>query len=216
MVREDVERLFGLLKLYFPNSRKTGDRKLQSAWFRLLEPYSPEVVQKAVTETLRRNENFPDPQKIAVLCETAEPAPEELSPAPGQRRRSDNAWMVPYIRKNAAKITDEDAEDIHAAGLMTWREAETTGVDFAEWNRAYRAKFPVGFPEKRIEKIRRNSNVDEPDDPPIALEKKREIPPKPEGKPVPAPREKLAAAIRPRTGRSREEVLAMLKGGETC
>lgn len=43
-------------------------------------------------------------------------------------------------------------------------------------------------------------------------EKKPALPPKPEDKPAPAPREKLAAAIRPGTGRSREEVLAMLKG----
>ena len=79
MVREDIERLFELLKIYFPNSRKTGDKQLQSAWLRLLEPYSPETVQKAVTDALRGNVNFPDPQKIAVLCETAEPAPKELA-----------------------------------------------------------------------------------------------------------------------------------------
>lgn len=42
-------------------------------------------------------------------------------------------------------------------------------------------------------------------------EKKPELPP--QDKPAPAPREKLAAAISPRTGRSREEVLAMLREG---
>ena len=42
-------------------------------------------------------------------------------------------------------------------------------------------------------------------------EKKPELPP--EAKPVPAPRAMLAAAISPRTGRSREEVLAMLREG---
>ena len=44
-------------------------------------------------------------------------------------------------------------------------------------------------------------------------EEKPAFPQKPEDKPVPAPREKLAAAITPGTGRSREEVLALLKGG---
>lgn len=44
-------------------------------------------------------------------------------------------------------------------------------------------------------------------------EEKPELPQKPEDKPVPAPREKLAAAVSPGTGRSREEVLAFLKGG---
>lgn len=44
-------------------------------------------------------------------------------------------------------------------------------------------------------------------------EKKPPLPPKPEDKPIPAPREKLAAAVSLGTGCSREEVLAMLKGG---
>lgn len=47
------------------------------------------------------------------------------------------------------------------------------------------------------------------DDPP---EKKPALPQRPEDKPVPAPREKLAAAVSLKTGRSREEVLAMLRG----
>ena len=42
-------------------------------------------------------------------------------------------------------------------------------------------------------------------------EKKRELPPEPEDKPVPAPRVKLAAAVSLGTGRSREEVLAALR-----
>lgn len=43
-------------------------------------------------------------------------------------------------------------------------------------------------------------------------DKKQDLPQKPEDKPVPAPREKLAAAVSPGTGRSKEEVLALLKG----
>lgn len=42
-------------------------------------------------------------------------------------------------------------------------------------------------------------------------EKKRELLPEPEDKPVPAPRVKLAAAVSLGTGRSREEVLAALR-----
>ena len=45
-------------------------------------------------------------------------------------------------------------------------------------------------------------------------EKKPDLPPKPEDKPVPASREKMAAASTPGTGRSREEVLAELMGGD--
>lgn len=149
MDRTDIERLFNLLRIYFPNSRKTGDEKLKSAWLRLLEPYSSEVVQKAVTDALRGNVNFPDPQKIAVLCEAAEPAPKELPPAGNpQRPYRDTAWMAPYIRQMAAKITREDAEEIHAAGLLTWGEAEAKGMPFRDWNRAYREQFPAGTGEE--------------------------------------------------------------------
>lgn len=44
-------------------------------------------------------------------------------------------------------------------------------------------------------------------------EKSPDLPQKTEDKPVPAPRDKLAAAVSPGTGRSREEVLALLRGG---
>lgn len=46
--------------------------------------------------------------------------------------------------------------------------------------------------------------------------KKPDLLPKPEDKPIPAPREKLAAAVSLGTGRSREEVLAALKGDGPC
>lgn len=212
MVREDIERLFELLKIYFPNSRKTGDKQLQSAWLRLLEPYSPETVQKAVTDALRGNVNFPDPQKIAVLCETAEPAPKELAaPVDYHRRYGDTAWMAPYIRKMAANISREDAEEIHAAGLLMWDDAEKQGMSFRDWNRKYREKFPVGFPEKSRAVRSKNRCGDLSGSPCVKAEKKPALPPKPEDKPVPAPREKLAAAVSLGTGRSREKVLAALR-----
>lgn len=47
----------------------------------------------------------------------------------------------------------------------------------------------------------------------VLPEKKPELPPEPEARAVPAPRAMLAAAISPRTGRSPEEVLAMLREG---
>lgn len=217
MVREDIERVFALLKIYFPNSRKTGDKQLKSAWLRLLEPYSPETVQKAVTDALRGNVNFPDPQKIAVLCETAEPAPKELAaPVDCQRPYGDTAWMAPYIRKMAADISREDAEEIHASGLLTWGEAEKQGVSFREWNRGYRGKFPVGSPEKSRHERPVNRFGDSPGKSGSAEEKKRDLPPEPEDKPVPAPRVKLEAAVSLGTGRSREEVLAALKGDGLC
>ena len=55
------------------------------------------------------------------------------------------------------------------------------------------------------------SDGKKPDDLP---EEKPTFPQNPEDKPVPAPREKLVVAISHGTGRSREEVLAALRGGQ--
>ena len=68
MTREDIDDLFELLKLYFPNSPKTRDQMLKSAWFLVLEPYGRPDVKQAILSFLRKNEHFPDPQKIACLC----------------------------------------------------------------------------------------------------------------------------------------------------
>ena len=48
----------------------------------------------------------------------------------------------------------------------------------------------------------------------VLSEKKSELPQKPEDRAVPMPRERMAAAISPGTGRSREEVIAALMGGD--
>lgn len=57
-----------------------------------------------------------------------------------------------------------------------------------------------------VEKISDGKKID------TLPENKPELPKKPEDKPVHAPQEKLAAAVSPGTGRSREEVLALLEG----
>lgn len=141
MNRSNVNGLFELLRIYFPNNKKLDSETLKSAWLLLLEPYSTDIVRKAVVDALRESTNLPDPQKIAVKCEAIEPAER---PSPSIENQSDYVWMIPYIRKLAAAVTEQEADEIHAAGLLTWGEAEAKGADFREWNRGYRARFPVG------------------------------------------------------------------------
>lgn len=88
------------------------------------------------------------------------------------------------------------------------------GVIASNFQRSYRsilqrereiAKLPPDV-KKLVGKISDGKRLDVPP------EEKPVLPQKPEDKPVPAPREKLAAAVSPGTGRSRDEVLALLRG----
>lgn len=68
MTKSDIDNLFALLEIYFPNSQKTRNRQIKSAWALVLEPYDPKSVKSALVEHLRESKFFPDPQAIAVKC----------------------------------------------------------------------------------------------------------------------------------------------------
>jgi len=79
--------------------------------------------------------------EITAGLEQATPPPEAMEPQ--SEKRSDIAWMAPYIRALAARITGEDAEKIHAAGLLSWREAEAAGMDNARGSLSRRRRRSV-------------------------------------------------------------------------
>ena len=66
MTKEDIDRLFRLLEIYFPNSPKVRNNTLKSAWLLVLEPFDPSEVKKSLVSQLRESKFFPDPQSIAV------------------------------------------------------------------------------------------------------------------------------------------------------
>ncbi len=143
MTRKNVDNLFELLRIYFPHAKRIDDKKLRSAWLLLLAPYSPGTVREAVAEELRRSVNFPDAQKIAVRCQAVEPTAPKPAP-PEEKRPCGCDWMLPYIRKLAAAVSEAESDKLHAAGFQTWTEAEECGIPFPDWNREYRARFPIG------------------------------------------------------------------------
>lgn len=134
MNRDEIDKLFELLRIYFPNDRKLKDERLKSAWLLLLEPYRPKTVRQAVVAALRENVNLPDPQKIAVRCQALEPV-QNLVKKP-EPQGKDLTWMQPHIRKLAARASEREADKLHAAGRLTWPEAEAAGMDFSAWSRA--------------------------------------------------------------------------------
>ncbi len=137
MTSEEFGKLWILMGNLFPASPKTKSKNNRIAWANVLKPYLFEDAAEAVTAWARKNKFFPDPTEISSQLT-------EEEPRGSIRRRSNNAWMAKYIHQNAARITDEDAEEIHAAGLLTWGEAEKQGMSFRDWSRKYREKFPDG------------------------------------------------------------------------
>lgn len=206
MTSKDFSKIWNLLRTLFPASPRVKSENERIVWQIALQPYALDDVTAAVMEWGRRRKFFPDIFDITAGLTQEETAFENAAVS-----KKNHAWMAPYIRKMASNISREDAEEIHAAGLLTWGEAEKQGMSFRDWNRKYREKFPVGFPEKSRAARSKNRCGDLPGSPCVKAEKKPPLPPKPEDKPMPAPREKLAVAVSLGTGRSREEVLAALR-----
>lgn len=143
MSSDDFAKIWRLFRTLFSPSPRVNSENERIVWEVALRPYSLDDVTSSVMAWARKSKFFPDIADITGKLTSVETSPE----TPQDQRKmpyGDIAWMAPYIRKNAAKITDEDAEEIHAAGLMTWGEAETAWVDFRIWNREYRRMFPAG------------------------------------------------------------------------
>lgn len=141
MDKRGFEKIWNLYRTLYPGHHNLDDENLKIVWEVALMPFSLDDVAASVMAYARKKKYFPN---IAEITENLEPEelPEEAREGPN-RPYGDTAWMAPYIRKMAAKITEQDAEKIHAAGLMTWGEATANGIDFAAWNRKYRERFPV-------------------------------------------------------------------------
>ncbi len=144
MSSNDFSKIWNLFRSLFPASPRVNSENDRIVWEVALSPYSLDDVTSSVMAWARKSKFFPDVADITAklpLVETPHETPQD------QQRRpyGDTAWMAPYIRQVAAKITEEDADEIHAAGILTWGEAAEKGTDFSTWNHEYRGKFPVGF-----------------------------------------------------------------------
>lgn len=128
MNRKDMDNLFELLEIYFPNSKKTRNKTLKSAWFLLLEPFDPETVKQALVDQLRENKFFPDPQSIASRC------PPVLNKVGGYN----NWWRQPSWQRQR-KLLDkyaELAEKWRKCGIpSTLEEARSSGLSAEDWDR---------------------------------------------------------------------------------
>ncbi|MCU6702446.1 hypothetical protein [Muriventricola aceti] len=127
MTEKDIDGLFGLLSVYFPNNPKTKDKTLKNAWLLVLEEYGPEEVKLALKQFLRESKNFPFVQEIAMRCPRRTTAGER-NILPGQ---SEQEHM-----ERARKWQAEWHEELHKLGLPTMREALKQGMSLTQWNKA--------------------------------------------------------------------------------
>lgn len=136
MTRDDTEKLFELLAIYFPNNQKARSKTQISAWHLLLEPYATDTVRQAVVEQLRENVNFPDPQKIAVRCEYISPREKKIDFVSDKLKRSESVRLrlvEEYHQRLRKGLTDCGVPDYDGAGVpyAKWRkEAEEAGIRF--------------------------------------------------------------------------------------
>lgn len=142
MKSADFEKIWNLYQTLFPGHHNLRNENTRIVWEVALRPYALGDVVEASMDWARRSKYFPNIAEITAGLTQVESPLEKQERA--KDRYGDVAWMAPHIHKVAARLTDAEAEEIHAAGLLTWREVEAAGMDFAEWNRDYRRKFPVG------------------------------------------------------------------------
>lgn len=126
MTAKDIDSMFKLLQIYFPNSDKPKDKKLKSAWLLVLQPYEKTDVKQALVDHLRRNTFFPDVQSIAVKCP---PPCSMLNHADGDKPTAQ--WDKQRDMVVRFQLQKKQRRD---AGIPeTWQEAQAAGMKAMEW-----------------------------------------------------------------------------------
>lgn len=139
MTKDEVEKLFLLLKQFYP--KKKHDANFKLAWVMALKPYDYEDVKEAALEHARKNRFFPDISEIVALLKKPEDDPQTKA-----QEGRDYGWMLPYIEilekkfenrqidpvtKYAGEYTGTVGEAQRQLG-MTWQQAQEWGVTWEQ------------------------------------------------------------------------------------
>lgn len=143
MGRNDVIRIMAVLRGAYPQfyrdiSRQEAEDTV-NLWAEMFAGDSYPAVAAAVKALIADDRRGYPPHIGAVKKKLREVQRALLS-----GRDENLAWIRPYVLALADFVTEQEAAEIHAAGLLTWGEAERRGMEFWDWNREYRAAFPVG------------------------------------------------------------------------
>lgn len=140
MTKNEVEKLFLLLKQFYP--KKKHDTNFTLAWEMALKPYAYDDVKEAALEHARTNRFFPDIYEIVSYLKKPEDEPQTTS-----QDGHDYDWMIPYIdrlekaceNKPICPVTKYAGEyeigtigDAQRELGMTWQQAKEWGVTWEQ------------------------------------------------------------------------------------
>lgn len=130
MTRNDIDRLFQLLAIYYPTSPKVRSEITKQSWFLVLEPFDPEDVKKALVLHMQTSKHFPFVQEISTRCKLPATEPTESTAGIGTDYANDVACMMEWL----GPWHEKWEEKLHGLGLPTFGEAVASGMTTAEWN----------------------------------------------------------------------------------
>lgn len=143
MQTEEFDKIWNLYQTLFPAaSSRLKNANTRKAWQVALEPYAMDDVVDASMRWARKTKFFPDIADITGNLIPEQLAEDAEDPALDREdRRMCPKWMIPYVQRTFGRIAEGCREQLHAAGLETWREASERGVPWLEWLAACRTVF---------------------------------------------------------------------------
>lgn len=123
MERNEVPKLFSLLRQLYARFDKQPDRVTSAIWAEILKPWSYEQVRDAVIRRARENQYCPDPSEIVEYLPPVEPMQEE------EKRQ---AFEIPQscIRETMA-WREMLLEVLESCGMRPFDG--NTGAEYAAW-----------------------------------------------------------------------------------
>ena len=88
MTKDETQKLFVLLRQFYPAAERKKDSAFRAAWGMALEKYRYDDVRDAAVAYAQRSKYFPD---LADLTASL------VSVDDGAQRKRDYAWMRPYL-----------------------------------------------------------------------------------------------------------------------
>lgn len=131
MKKDDVDRLFELLEIYFPGYDRLKDKVLKNAWLLVLKPFEPDDVKQAVASYLRERKQFPFVQEIAVRCHGPSTAA-DTDAYVCEQEKLHLASVRAYQSVIGEALKERGLPPMPSRGLVEWnRMVEAAGIDIA-------------------------------------------------------------------------------------
>lgn len=130
MLKPEVEHLFSLLGMFYPNAQQLKSKPLQAAWVMALEPFAYDDAKAAVIAYARKNKFWPDVSDITADLPEIHTEVKIKDDVEDKRRVP---GMLDAIKIFYGKFSAKRSDAYHSAGVPTWTEARENGMPWIEW-----------------------------------------------------------------------------------